>query len=145
MPEASAWLSRPDRKPVYEIRTRFAGPTHPRWKGGLAEFTCDGCGRTFEKQPTHRQGERKFHDQRCYGRWMSAHPEASNRRLRRDWSNLAELYAAGLSSKQLAEIYGCSQKGIPSALRDQGIQVRPQGGYRPKGGFFNANRARTKP
>jgi len=128
----------PDADPVYDIRTRFAGTLHPRWKGGPAKFTCANCDKAFEKAWQHRQGERTFCNAQCYGEWLHNHPEANNARLKRDWSQLGSLYAAGMSSKQLATYYGCGQKGILSALRNLGIPVRQQGGRRVKGGFHQA-------
>jgi very-short-patch-repair endonuclease/Mor family transcriptional regulator len=127
----------PESEPVYEIRTRFAGPDHPRWKGGPAEFTCAQCSVTFAKPRQHRTGERTFCTQECYGDWLREHPdEASSvgRRVQRDWSDLAALYASGMSTKQLAKHYGCGQPAILKTMRRLGIPVRQQGGYRPQGG-----------
>lgn len=134
-----------DKDPIFEVRTRFAGPTHPRWKGGPAEFTCDQCGKQFKKTRQHRTGEKKFCSQRCYGLWLHEHPEASKRRLQRDWSDLGALYAAGMSTKQLATRYGCSQRAVLTAMRHLGIPVRPQGGYRPRGGFCQVDEDRVQP
>lgn len=125
--------------PIFEIRTRFAGPAHPRWKGGPAEFACDQCGTLFKKARQNRTGERRFCSQRCYGLWLHEHPEASKRRLRRDWSDLGKLYAAGMSTKQLAIHFECSQKAVLTAMRHLNIPVRPQGGYRPRGGFYQGD------
>ena len=50
----------PDKDPVYEIRTKFAGEQHPRWKGGKQEFTCDYCGAVFLAQPAHRPGPKFY-------------------------------------------------------------------------------------
>jgi very-short-patch-repair endonuclease/Mor family transcriptional regulator len=125
-----------DEEPIFEIRTRFAGPAHPRWKGGPAEFTCDQCGEPFKKVSQHRTGDKKFCNQQCYGLWLHKHPEASKRRLQRDWSELGKLYAAGMSTKQLAKRYDCSQRAVLTAMRNLGIPIRPQGGYRPQGGFY---------
>lgn len=57
-----------DREPVYNIRTRFAGPGHPRWKGGDAEFTCanHACGKMFFRPPKHRTGNRTFCSVACF-------------------------------------------------------------------------------
>jgi very-short-patch-repair endonuclease len=125
-----------DEEPIFDIRTTFAGPGHPRWKGGLSEFTCNQCGTSFKKARKHRTGDNTFCSQQCYGAWLHEHPEASKRRLERDWSELAQLYAAGMSTKQLAKRYACSQRAILTAMRHLGIQVRPQGGYRLPGGFY---------
>ena len=114
----------PDQHPAFEIRSRFAGPTHPRWKGGPAEFNCDQCGEPFTKARQHRSGNHTFCTQRCYGLWLHEHPEANKRRLQRDWSRLDELYAAGMSSKQLAKHYDCSQRAVLTAMRHLVLQRR---------------------
>jgi very-short-patch-repair endonuclease len=56
----------PDEDPVYEIRTSFAGPDHPRWKGGARDFTCENCGTVFQSKPSQRKGRRAFCSQPCY-------------------------------------------------------------------------------
>ncbi len=104
-----------DENPVFGIRTSFSGPSHPRWKGGPAEFKCDQCGKPFTKARQHRTGSQKFCSQQRYGLWLHEHPEASKRRLQRDWSELEILYAAGLSTKQLAKHYECSQRAVLTA------------------------------
>ncbi len=43
-----------DKEPQYTIRTRFAGPTHPRWAGPDVEHVCIGCGKTFTTRPNRR-------------------------------------------------------------------------------------------
>ena len=66
--------------------------------------------------------------------WMREHPVDLNANLRldRDWSALRGLHDAGLTRKQLAEHYDCSQTAIRNAMRRLGIQPRPQGGARVK-------------
>lgn len=54
----------PDEEPVYEIRTRFAGPSHPRWKG-MQEFTCDACGKIFQARPSQRKCNRTYCNREC--------------------------------------------------------------------------------
>ena len=58
----------PDQEPVYEIRTRFAGPSHPHWKGGKREYVCGSCGVTFLAQPKHRTGKHAYCSKKCYGK-----------------------------------------------------------------------------
>jgi very-short-patch-repair endonuclease len=56
----------PDEEPVYNISlARPSGPSHPRWKGGKREFTCQKCGAKFLAQPTHRRGKRIFCSRQC--------------------------------------------------------------------------------
>jgi very-short-patch-repair endonuclease len=50
----------PDKDPVYEIRTKFAGELHPNWKGGKQEFTCGYCGIVFLAQPSQRRGPKSY-------------------------------------------------------------------------------------
>lgn len=57
----------PDKVPVYDIRTRFAGELHPLWKGGQREFTCDVCGKVFFAQPKHRPGPNYYCTIQCAG------------------------------------------------------------------------------
>jgi very-short-patch-repair endonuclease len=58
----------PDEVPVYEVRTSFTGPLHPRWKGGKQEFTCEGCGTVFLAQPAHRKGPHIYCGRDCANR-----------------------------------------------------------------------------
>ena len=38
-----------DEEPVYDIRTKFSGPDHPRWTGSNnQQLTCEYCGEPFE-------------------------------------------------------------------------------------------------
>lgn len=57
----------PDKEPAYDIRTTFAGPSHPNWKGGKQEYVCEWCGEFFLAQPKHRAGKRTFCSRQCYG------------------------------------------------------------------------------
>jgi very-short-patch-repair endonuclease len=124
--------------PEFQVRTSFSGPDHPNWKGGPEEFICSNCDAPFKRHRAQVRGERMFCTSRCYGEWMTANPEISGRnsRIERDWSDLRTLYEARMSTKQLAAYYDCSQKAILSAMRRLGIPVRQQGGYRPRGGFY---------
>ena len=58
----------PDQEPVYDIRTRFAGPSHPNWNGGKREYVCESCGETFLAQPKHRTGKHVYCSKKCYGK-----------------------------------------------------------------------------
>lgn len=51
----------PDKEPVYDIRTKFSGPDHPRWTGRMKQLTCEYCKGQF----TGREG-RRFCSQRHY-------------------------------------------------------------------------------
>jgi very-short-patch-repair endonuclease len=57
----------PDEAPVYEIRTRFAGPNHPHWKGGKRDYTCEACGTVFQAQPKHRTSAHVYCSRQCAG------------------------------------------------------------------------------
>lgn len=58
----------PDEEPVYDIRTSFAGPSHPNWKGGRREYVCEWCGEFFLAQPKHRTGKHVYCSKKCYGK-----------------------------------------------------------------------------
>jgi very-short-patch-repair endonuclease len=70
----------PDKAPVYEIRTNFTGPLHPRWKGGKREFTCEHCGTMFLAQPTHRKGPHIYCGRRCAGLAKRGRPLSAEHR-----------------------------------------------------------------
>lgn len=55
----------PDKEPVFDIRSKFAGPHHPNWKGGKQEYTCEQCGVTFFAQPKHRRGPHYYCTIKC--------------------------------------------------------------------------------
>lgn len=57
----------PDKDPVFDIRTAFAGSSHPNWKGGKQEFTCESCGTVFLAQPKHRAGAHVYCSTKCVG------------------------------------------------------------------------------
>lgn len=58
----------PDRDPVFEIRTAFAGASHPNWKGGEREFTCESCSVTFLAKPSQRKGRHVYCSRECHGK-----------------------------------------------------------------------------
>jgi very-short-patch-repair endonuclease len=64
----------PDKEPVFEIRTAFAGPSHPNWKGGKREFVCESCGVTFFAQPKHRTGEHVYCTRQCHAKGKTGVP-----------------------------------------------------------------------
>lgn len=70
----------PDEEPVYEIRTAFRGPQHPRWKGGEREFTCERCGDPFMAQPTHRKGPHIYCGRTCAGLAKRGQPLSAEHR-----------------------------------------------------------------
>lgn len=57
----------PDREPIYDIRTKFSGSSHPNWKGGKREFVCEleSCRRAFLAQPSWRKGEHVYCSRQC--------------------------------------------------------------------------------
>lgn len=67
----------PDKDPIADIRRGGAGKNNPNWKGAQVEHTCSHCDKTFIQFGVNRSGEKKFCNQKCYGAWMSAHPEQS--------------------------------------------------------------------
>lgn len=51
----------PDESPIYDVRTRFAGPDHPRWKGSIKQLKCECCKGDFEGRV-----KRRFCSKECY-------------------------------------------------------------------------------
>lgn len=82
----------PDEVPVYDIRTRFAGELHPRWKGGKAAFVCEACGTTFLAQPAHRSGAHIYCSRQCAGMARRGVPLPAEHR--------ANIGAAGIGRKR---------------------------------------------
>lgn len=133
---------RPETDPVALIRRNrdgHPGPLNPNWGGGAAEVRCEQCGKAFSAHKRNGGKPARFCGSECYGQWLHEHPEeVKSYRVERDWSELAALYAAGMSSIQLAERYECSKRTILVKMRKLGIEVRPQGGTRVPGGFYQA-------
>jgi very-short-patch-repair endonuclease len=67
----------PDTAPAADIRRGGRGPENPNWKGAQIEHTCSHCGVTFIQHRANRTYAKTFCNQKCYGAWMLAHPEAS--------------------------------------------------------------------
>lgn len=67
----------PDTDPIADIRRGGRGKDNPNWKGAQIEHTCSQCGGTFVQHRANRTHKKKFCNQKCYGAWMSAHPEQS--------------------------------------------------------------------
>jgi very-short-patch-repair endonuclease len=114
----------PDAEPVADIRTGMMGPENPNWTGGPQAVTCAHCGAETTRNAYRTQVKRKFCNSKCYGAWMSAHPEESNRRRKADWSELPALYASKLPVADLMERYGCGKSTIYRQLREMGIDPR---------------------
>ena len=114
----------PDADPVADIRTGMMGPENPNWGGGLQVFTCEQCGAETARNAYRGKQKKKFCNSECYGAWMSAHPEESNRRLRIDWSELPALYASGLPLADLTSRYGCGRNTIYRQLQRLGVSPR---------------------
>lgn len=72
----------PDTDPIADIRRGGRGKDNPNWKGAQIEHTCSGCGNTFVQHRANRTYKKKFCDQKCYGAWLKANPEANPVRIR---------------------------------------------------------------
>lgn len=114
----------PDAEPVADIRTGMMGPENPNWTGGPQAVTCTQCGEPTTRNAYRAKVKRPFCNAQCYGAWMSAHPEESNRKLRIDWSELPALYASDASLADIMERYGCGKNTIYRQLRRMGITPR---------------------
>jgi very-short-patch-repair endonuclease len=120
---AEAGLS-PDAEPVADIRTGMTGPENPNWTGGPQGVTCASCGRETTRPKGRTAVKRTFCNSECYGAWMRAHPEESNRKLKADWSELPALYAAGKPMAELMQRYNCSRNTIHRQLRRMDVPMR---------------------
>jgi very-short-patch-repair endonuclease/Mor family transcriptional regulator len=107
----------PDAEPVADIRTGMMGPENPNWTGGPQSVTCAQCGAETARNAFRTKVKRTFCNSKCYGAWLSAHPEESNRRLQVDWSELPALWDQGLTIVELAERYGCGKNTINRQVR----------------------------
>ena len=116
-----------DANPVADIRTGMMGLENPNWGGGPRTVICAYCGAKTERNAARTTGKRAFCNQQCYGAWMHEHPEESNRRSTTNWSDLASLYAGGMTMRELAEHYGCSVNAVSCAMKRLGIKARPSG------------------
>lgn len=127
--------------PVFKINCHRKGLAHeqnPIWKGGKIDYQCQQCGKSFMRGRGHGY---RFCSNRCYGDWMHTHPESLYwRPMDRDWSDLRSLYDAGMSVQQLASHYECSGTAIHNAMVKLGIEKRPQGGRRIRGGLYQSNK-----
>lgn len=129
----------PEENPVALVRPNRIGHTrelNPNWGGGAQPVTCEQCGTDFEAHRRNGGKTARFCSPECYGKWMHEHPEAvKSRRLDVDWDEAARLYGLGMSCKQVAAHFGCSEPAVKQHLRKRGV-LRPPGGYRPKGGLY---------
>jgi hypothetical protein len=67
-----------DTDPVFDIRRGGRGRDNPNWRDGAqAEHTCTQCGVVFVAYRVNRSYNKTFCNQKCYGAWMSDHPEQS--------------------------------------------------------------------
>ena len=84
----------PDTDPVADIRTGMMGPENPNWAAARVTVTCEQCGAETTRNAARLPRKKRFCNSKCYGAWLTDHPEASNRRLKTDLSELPALYAA---------------------------------------------------
>lgn len=114
----------PDAEPVADIRTGMMGPENPNWNGGPQAVICANCGAETTRNAFRTTVKRAFCNSKCYGAWLSAHPEESNRRLQIDWSELPALWDQGLTIVELAERYGCGKNTINRQVRRMELPPR---------------------
>ena len=121
----------PDADPVADIRTGMMGPENPNWQGGPVTLNCTQCGAEIQRNAYRLNMKKRFCDSKCYGAWLRDHPEASNRRLNIDWSELPALYAGGMTQAELAQHYGVGLNTITRRMKALGVEARPRGRRRP--------------
>ena len=121
----------PEAAPAVLIRANRTGQVgvhNPNWGGGPATTPCEWCRTPVTSGKRNYGKSARFCSSKCYGEWMHEHPESVHwRRMDRDWSNLAEQYASGMTRKQLADLYECSETAIRNAMAKLGIQPRSRG------------------
>lgn len=113
-----------DADPVADIRTGMMGPENPNWGGGPRIVTCAQCGAETGRNAARTTVKRTFCNSQCYGAWMSAHPEESNRRKAVDWDGLAAEYASGRPVEELMEHYGVGKTTVYRKFRQMGVELR---------------------
>ncbi len=114
----------PDTDPVADIRTGMMGPENPNWRGGPVTVTCEQCGEQTTRNAARLAQKKRFCDSKCYGTWLREHPEASNRRLKMDFTDLPALCATGMSVPGLATHFGCSTNTIIRVRAQMGVPRR---------------------
>jgi very-short-patch-repair endonuclease len=127
----------PESRPTVLVRANrigHEGPLNPNWGGGPKPYTCEYCGDQFSAGMRNGGKPARFCCSECYWDWMNEHPGELNTHLRldRDWSDLGRLYTSGMTRRQLAEHYQCSETAISNAMRRHGIAFRQRGGSRPR-------------
>lgn len=113
----------PDTNPVADIRTGMMGPENPNWTGGPQAVTCAHCGAETSRNVCRTMVKRTFCNSRCYGAWMSAHPEESNRRFEIDWDEVAALYASSHPPTAIMQRYGIGKTTLYRHLQQMGVPV----------------------
>lgn len=116
-----------DTDPVADIRTGMMGPENPNWGGGPVTVTCEQCGAETTRNAFRLKMKKRFCNSKCYGAWLTDHPEASNHQLRIDFTDLPVLYEGGMTKAELANHYGCSVQSIDRRMQAMGVQSRPRG------------------
>ena len=114
----------PDTDPVADIRTGMMGPENPHWGGGPVTVTCEQCGAETTRNAARLAQKKRFCNSKCYGAWLTDHPEASNRRLKTDLSELPALYAGGMTQRELAAHYGISLNTVQRVMTRMGVRGR---------------------
>lgn len=113
-----------DAEPVADIRTGMMGPENPNWGGGPQPVSCAQCGARNERNAFQTQWKRTFCDAQCYGKWMSDHPEESNRKKDINWEDVAALYEDGASPDEIMQRFGIGKTTLYRKLRELGVQKR---------------------
>jgi len=132
----------PEAAPAVLIRPNRIGHVrelNPNWGGGPQATACEQCGELVIAGKRNGGKRARFCSSKCYGKWMHEHPETvNNKRTMPDMPDLADRYDSGMSAQQVAASYGVSRSYVMHEMRRRGIALRPSGGYRPRGGFYQS-------
>ena len=106
----------PDTDPVADIRTGMMGPENPNWTRRPPDGHLRAVRRRDPAERLPAQAEEAILQRKCYGAWLTDHPEAEQPGTQGRLVTLPALYAGGMTMKELASHYGCSLQTIDRAM-----------------------------
>jgi very-short-patch-repair endonuclease len=124
----------PDTDPQYVIRVSMMGAENPHWTGGPQTVACTQCGSETARNNFRTAVKKPFCNSRCYGAYMSAHPEESPRKYKLNWDDVASRYKTGADPDDIMREFGIGKTTLYRHLRRMGVEFRrqPRGPYSGK-------------